>query len=52
MASRAASACAAVTARMSSRPALRANRIESGLKNRTGASAGALLVLAFATGPA
>ena len=37
---------------MSSRVACLANRIDSGLKNRTGASACALLDLALATGPA
>ena len=52
MASRAAFAWASVTSRMSSAVAFFANRIDSGLKNRTGASAVALLVLALATGPA
>ena len=52
MASRAALACASVTSSMSSRVAFLANRIDSGLKNRTGASALALFVRALATGPA
>ena len=41
-----------MTSLMSSRVACRANFIDSGLKNRTGASAGALFERAFATGPA
>ncbi len=52
MASRAALACASVTSRMSSALAFLANRMDNGLKNRTGASALALLVRELATGPA
>ena len=52
MASRAALACASITSSMSWRVAFLANRIPIGLKNRTGASAVALLDLALATGPA
>ncbi|SHV30435.1 Uncharacterised protein [Mycobacteroides abscessus subsp. abscessus] len=48
----AAFACAAITASISPRVAFFANRIDNGLKNRTGANAGALLVRGLATGPA
>lgn len=52
MAHRAVLACASVTFRMSSRVAFLAKRIDSGLKNLTGASALAPLVRALVTGPA
>ena len=52
MAKRAALAWAAITSSMSSRVARLAKRMAIGLKNRTGASALALLDRASATGPA